>query len=99
MFLRVKTRTKDGKTHRYWSVVANRRLGDGRVAQRQVLYLGELNDVQRAGWVHTIEALDGPRSTERQLALFPEDLKELPVSPSEAVRVRLDKVELRRPRQ
>jgi len=99
MFLRAKTRTKDGKTHRYWSVVENRRLSDGRVAQRQVLYLGELNDIQRAGWVHTIEALDGPRFTARQLALFPQDRKELPVLPCETVRVRLDKIELRRPRQ
>jgi hypothetical protein len=26
MFLRKKTRTKDGKTHRYWSEVENRRV-------------------------------------------------------------------------
>ncbi|MBI2471059.1 MAG: hypothetical protein HYV59_07435 [Planctomycetes bacterium] len=57
MFLREKTRTKDGKTHRYWSVVENRRVMGGGVVQRQVLYLGELNDSQRAGWVRTIEAV------------------------------------------
>ena len=34
MFLRASTRMKDGKTHRYWSVVENRRLADGRVLQR-----------------------------------------------------------------
>lgn len=50
MFLRQKIRRKDGKEHRAWSVVENRRLHDGRVAQRQVLYLGEINDSQKAAW-------------------------------------------------
>ncbi|MCC7238469.1 MAG: hypothetical protein IT421_03055 [Candidatus Brocadia sp.] len=54
MFLREKTRTKDGKTLRYWSVVENRRISGRRVVQRQVLDLGELNEYQRAGWVRTI---------------------------------------------
>ncbi len=99
MFLRVKTRTKDGKTHRYWSVVESKRVGGGRVVQRQVLYLGELNDAQRGGWVRTIEALDGNGKGLRQLALFPDD-RELPgESPCEAVSVRLDAIALRRPRQ
>ena len=57
MFLRAKTRRKDGKPHRYWSVVENRRVRGGRVVQRQLLHLGELNDHQRAGWVRTIETL------------------------------------------
>jgi hypothetical protein len=35
MFLRAKTRLKDGKEHRYWSIVANRRTQGGRVALRQ----------------------------------------------------------------
>ena len=47
MFLRCQRRKKDGKVHEYWSVVENRRLADGRVAQRQVLYLGEINASQR----------------------------------------------------
>ena len=29
MFLRATTRKKDGKEHRYWSIVENRRLSDG----------------------------------------------------------------------
>jgi hypothetical protein len=37
MFLRAKTRIKDGKTHRYWSIVENRRVGDGRLVQRKDL--------------------------------------------------------------
>ncbi len=72
MFLRHKIRRKDGKEHRAWSVVENRRVQGGRVVQRQVLYLGEINDSQRAGWSRAIEAFDeGGRST--QIALFPED--------------------------
>lgn len=66
MFLRAKTRRKGGKLHRYWSVVENRRVKGGRVVRRQVLHLGELNDGQRAGWVRTIETLDGDGERARQ---------------------------------
>lgn len=55
MFLRAKTRLKDGKEHRYWSIVENRRTQGRRVVQRQVLYLGEINDSQKASWCKTIE--------------------------------------------
>ena len=41
MSLRSKTRKKDGKEHRYWSVVGNRRVAGGRVVQRHVWYLGK----------------------------------------------------------
>jgi hypothetical protein len=41
MFPRSKIRRKDGKEHQAWSVVENRRVHDGRVVQRQMLYLGE----------------------------------------------------------
>jgi len=47
MFLRSKTCKKDGKEHRYWSVVENRRVADGRVVQRHVLYLGVQPDCRR----------------------------------------------------
>ena len=61
MFLRARTRHKDGKQHRYWSVVESRRVRGGRVVQRHLLHLGELNDSQRAGWVRTIDTLtNGP---------------------------------------
>ena len=99
MFLREKTRTKDGKTHRYWSVVENRRVSGGRVVQRQVLPLGELNDNRRAGWVRTIAVVWGEKPTARQLALFPDDREALPIADYETVKVRLDKIELRRPRE
>jgi len=99
MFLRTKSRTKDGKTHRYWSVVENRRVAGGGVVQRQVLYLGELNDNQRAGWVRTIEAFSGEKPKAKQLALFPDDRKELPIMACETIQIQLDKIELRRPRE
>ena len=44
MFLRSRTRRKDSKESRYWSIVENRRCQGNRVVQRQVLYLGEIND-------------------------------------------------------
>jgi len=99
MFLRAKLRRKDGKDHRYWSVVENRRVRGGRVVQRQLLHLGELNDGQRAGWVRTIEVLEGNRERTQQLALFPDDRSELPELSCEAVHIRLGEIELRKPRQ
>ncbi len=73
MFLRHKLRRKDGKEHRYWSIVENRRVSGGRTVQRHVLYLGEINDSQRAAWCQTIEAFDEGGQASRQVALFPED--------------------------
>ena len=97
MFLRHKIRRKDGKEHRTWSVVENRRVHDGRVVQRQVLYLGEINDSQRANWSRAIEAFDeGGRST--QIALFPED-RVAPALDCDVVSIRLSEMRLRRPRQ
>ena len=46
MFLRAILRRKDGKEHRYWSIVENRRVRGGRTVQQTVLYLGEINDAQ-----------------------------------------------------
>ena len=99
MFLRSKTRKKDGKIHRYWSVVENKRVSGGRVVQRQVLYLGELNDAQRAGWIRTIDSLEPRTHKARQLALFPDDRGEMPDAPCEVARILLKEIALRRPRQ
>jgi len=38
MFLRATIRRKDGKEHRYWSLVESRRVSGGRVVQRHALY-------------------------------------------------------------
>ena len=97
MFVRCKTRHKDGKEHRYWSVVENVRVRSGRVVQRQVLYLGEINDSQRAAWCRTIEVVEG-KSGSRQMALFPEG-REVPALECEVVRVQVQNVEVHAPRQ
>jgi hypothetical protein len=98
MFLRSKTRKKDGKDHRYWSVVENRRVADGRVVQRHVLYLGEINDVQRAAWCRSIAVFDEDRGEAAQIAVFPED-RPAPELACAVVQVKLSGLQLRRPRQ
>jgi len=95
MFLRCNRRKKDGKTHEYWSVVENRRCSEGRVVQRQVLYLGEINASQREAWRKTIELQDA--GTRRQVALFPAG--SMPVDDVDAIGVRVSELSLRRPRQ
>jgi transposase len=98
MFLREQRRKKDGKEHTYWSVVENKRLHDGRVVQRQVLYLGEVNDSQRAAWRKTLDAHTPDSPTPRQIALFPHD-RPVPTDDERVVRIRLDELSLQRPRQ
>ena len=98
MFLRSQIRKKDGKEHIYWSVVENKRLGDGRVLQRQVLYLGEVNDSQRAAWRKTLEAHTEGEAVPRQIALFPHD-RPAPTDDERVVQIRLDQISLRHPRQ
>ena len=71
MFLRNKICHKDGKQHRYWSIVENRRVGGGRTVQRHVLYLGEINDGQRAAWCQAIEAFDKSGQRSKQIASSP----------------------------
>jgi transposase len=96
MFLRVTNRHKDGKDHRYYSVVENRRVRGGKHVQKTLLYLGEINDTQKAAWTKTIDTID--EREHRQVALFPED-RDIPEGVDVAVQVRLKKLELHRPRQ
>jgi transposase len=98
MFLRCNVRLKDGKEHRYWNIVENRRTTDRRVVQRQVLYLGEINDSQKAAWCKTIEAFDETQAQATQLAIFPED-RWPEVSEAEVVQVQLSALQICRPRQ
>ena len=98
MFLRFKICRKDGKEHRAWSVVENRRVHDGRVVQRQVLYLGEINDSQKAAWSKAIEVFDEGAGQPKQIALFPED-RVAPALDCDVVSIRLSDMRLRRPRQ
>jgi transposase len=99
MFLRAKTRKKDGKEHRTWSVVENRRVAGGRVVQRHVLYLGEINSSQELAWRKSIEVMEDGESAPRTYALFPEDRCEGLLSDESIVRLRLKSMQLCRPRQ
>ena len=99
MFLRQTRRKKDGKTHSYWSVVENRRLEDGRVVQRHVLYLGEISPSQAASWRKSIEVFDEDAGHQRTLALFPEDRATVVTSDSSIVQLRLSEMRVCRPRQ
>ena len=71
MFLRCHSRKKNGKRHRYWSVVESRRCRGSRPVQRQVLYLGEINDSQQAAWRKTIEVFDERKSGTSNFRCFP----------------------------
>ncbi len=99
MYLRFARRRKDGKEHRYWSIVESRRCAGGRVVQRPVLYLGEINDSQHAAWCRVIEGVDEGSGRHRQLALFPADRTVPDHAKGFGVQVRLDAMELHRPRQ
>ena len=99
MFLRASIRKKDGKTHRYFSVVENRRLHDGRVVQRHVLYLGEINSTQELAWRKSVEVLNEDGTRSQELALFPEDRCEGMLPDESVVRLKLSQLQLKRPRQ
>ncbi len=98
MFVRATTGKKDGKIHRYWSVVENRRMKGGRVVQRHVLYLGEINETQRAAWCESFEALEADAARKRQGQLFGPERK-APELSCATVRVKLEGMRLERPRQ
>ena len=97
MFLRSTNRKKDGKDHRYFSVVENQRVSGSRTVQRTVLYLGEINDTQQAGWRKTLAVFDEDRQETRNLSLFPDD-RAIPVDAVDSLQVRISGMELRRPR-
>src|SRR5271167_3086234 len=99
MFLRRTERKKNGKTHSYWNVVENKRLDGGRVVQRHVLYLGEINSSQAAAWRKAIEVFDVDAGRARTLSLFPEDRCEAITGDASVVQLRLSEMQLRRPRQ
>lgn len=98
MFLRYTTRKKNGKEHRYYSLVENRRVSGGRVVQRHALYLGEINDSQQEAWRKTIEIFEEGQARPRTVALFPEERCGELADP-DIVRIRLSQLSLHRPRQ
>jgi len=99
MFLRASTRKKDGKVHRYFSVVENKRVGRGRVMQRHVLYPGEINSSQEFAWRRSIEVLDETSARPRTLSLFADDRCEGVIADESIVRLKLSRLRLERARQ
>jgi hypothetical protein len=99
MFLRAISRKKNGKEHRYFSIVENKRLADGRVVQRHVLYLGEINSSQESAWRKSIEVFEEGKDKPSHLSLFADDASGAELSEESALRVRLSELRLCRPRQ
>ena len=97
MFLRCHKRRKDGKEHRYYSVEESRRLHSGRVVQRRVLYLGEINDSQQSAWRKTLEVFDEQQQRSTTLSLFAED-RPAPADVVDTIQVKLSEMQLRRAR-
>jgi transposase len=97
MFLRCHRRKKDGKEHRYYSVEESRRLHSGKVVQRRVLYLGEINDSQQASWRKTLEVFDEQQQRATALSLFPED-RSVPAEALDTIQVKLSEMQLQRAR-
>ena len=97
MFLRSIHRKKDGKDHRYFSIVENHRLASNKTVQRTVVYLGEINDEQQAAWRKTLSVFDEKEQEYSNLSLFPDD-REIPADAVDSVQVKLSSLELRRPR-
>ena len=97
-YLHCHHRFKNGKDHCSWSIAEKVRTRQGWV-QRHLLYLGEINDSQKAAWTKVTEVFDPVGQQTRQLALYPAE-REVPGHATEyGVQVRLDQFELRRPRQ
>ena len=97
MFLRSTNGKKDGKDHRYFSVVENHRVASGKMAQRTVLYLGEINDRQQAAWRKTLDVFDEQEQRYTSLSQFPDD-RAIPLDAVDSLQVRLSGLELKRPR-
>jgi len=89
MYLRHTTRKKDGKVHRYWSLVRSVRVGR-RVIQQTVAHLGELDEQGRLEARALSARLIG---TPEQAPLFADGTGHLTVP------VRLKEIRIERPRR
>ncbi|MBM3852354.1 MAG: IS1634 family transposase [Verrucomicrobia bacterium] len=99
MFLRCTKRKKNGKLHRYWSLVENKRCAGDRVVQRHVLYLGEINERQEVVWRDTAAAFPDAVAPPRTTALFADERELETAAAGQAVHVKLAEMALRKPRQ
>ena len=97
-FLHCHRRLKDGKEHCYWSIAEKVRVAAGKWVQRAILYLGEINDSQKAAWTKTIEVFDTAAEQTKELALYPAE-RAIPAHVASGVQVCLSQFTLHRPRQ
>src|SRR5260221_3549644 len=99
VYLKCHRRGKDGKEHRYWSISEKVSCAGGRQVERQVLYLGEVNDSQKKAWLKCLEAFDTQAQQQTKLALFPSD-RPVPTNAQEhGVQLCLSEMTLHRARQ
>jgi len=94
---KVHRRNKDGKEHRYFSIVESRRVGRRRVVHRTVVYLGEIDDTQQAAWGKSLEVFDEKQQQLATLSLFPDD-RRMAADAVDALQVKLGEMQLERPR-
>jgi len=101
MFLRHTKRKKDGKEHRYWSIVENRRIGGGRWGGAAAAAVPGARSTIRRNWLgaKSIAILEEGALQPRTLSLFPEDRCEGLLPDASIVRLRLNELRLCRPRQ
>ncbi len=95
MFIKAHSRSKDGKQHRYYSLVESVRTARGS-QHRTLAYLGELNASTEAAWRKSIAVFNGDGNAQ-QLELFTSDTPELPTG-EQVVQVVLNRVRWERPR-
>lgn len=97
MFLRCHKRKKNGKLHRYYSVVENRRIANGRVAQKTVLYLGEITNGQEKAWRKTLGVFDVDQNKPVYKYLFAAEDESI-CNDIDAIPIRLSQLRLSHPR-
>jgi transposase len=99
VFLHGHRRRKNGKDHCYWSITEKVRISRGRWVQRHLLYLGEINNSQKAAWTKVIQVFDTETEQTAELALYPAERAVPEHAADYGVQVRLKEFSLRRPRQ
>ena len=87
MFLLTPIVEKDGKVHRYFSIVENHRVACNKTVQRTA----------QAAWRKTLSLFDEQEQEYENLSLFPDD-REIPADAVDSLQVKLSGLELRRPR-
>ena len=94
MFLKKNRRKKNGGTFTYHSIVENKRCAGGKIVQRQVLYLGELD-----AWRKSIAVFDADENRQTELSLYPASQAPEQLDGDTTVEIKLSELSLHNPRQ